>query len=89
MSKVFLVAFVMIAGVAVAGVDYVNQARAAGQPSGTFGIADYVGTISGRIGGGGDGDESETTVTAEPVNRIGASNCIQSGGVKRCSIGGT
>lgn len=89
MSKLFLSAFVLIAGVAVAGVDYVNQARIAGPSPGAFGIADYAGTISARIGGGRGEGESETTVTGEPVNRIGASNCTASGGVKRCSIGGT
>ncbi len=49
MSKAFLSAFVMIAGVAVAGVDYVNQAKVAGQTPGAFGIGDYVGTIPGRF----------------------------------------
>lgn len=51
MSKVFLGGFVVIAAVAVAAVDYVNQARRAGSAPGAFAVAAYVGTVSGRITG--------------------------------------
>ncbi|SPH16918.1 hypothetical protein DEA8626_00432 [Defluviimonas aquaemixtae] len=49
MSKIFLGAFVVIAGVAVAGVDYVNQARLSGEGPGMFGFDAYRQTISGRF----------------------------------------
>src|SRR5690606_26579255 len=51
MSKVFLGGFVVIAAVAVAAVDYVNQARRAGSAPGAFAVAAYVGTVSGRSTG--------------------------------------
>lgn len=50
MSKVFLGAFVAVAGIAVGAVDYVNQARRAESTPGAFGVTDYLNTISGRFG---------------------------------------
>ncbi|MFM2355960.1 MAG: hypothetical protein RLZZ528_1696 [Pseudomonadota bacterium] len=48
MSKAFLIAFVAIAGVAAAGVDYVNQTRRAGLSLGQMSPGDYVASVSGR-----------------------------------------
>lgn len=49
MSKVFLFAFVAVAGVAAAGVDYVNQSHRAGVGFGQMSAAGYVATVSGRL----------------------------------------
>lgn len=49
MSKLFLGAFVVIAGVAVAGVDYVNQARLSGKGPGNLSFSAYTKTISNRF----------------------------------------
>ena len=48
MSKAFLLAFVAVAGVAAAGVDYVNQTRRAGLSLGQMSPGDYVASVSGR-----------------------------------------
>src|SRR5690606_2590173 len=51
MSKVFMGGFVVIAAVAVAAVEYVNQPRRAGSAPGAFAVAACVGTGSGRTTG--------------------------------------
>lgn len=50
MSSGYLAAFVAVAAVAVAGVDYVNQARRAGSAPGAFAAADYVASVQARLG---------------------------------------
>ncbi|MGB7263127.1 MAG: hypothetical protein WBC68_13740 [Albidovulum sp.] len=50
MSKIYLGTFIFVAGVAVCGVDYVNQSRRADPLSGSFGVSEYFSTISGRFG---------------------------------------
>lgn len=50
MSRAFLGGFVVIAAVAVGGVDYVNQARRAGSAPAAFGMSSYLHTITGRFG---------------------------------------
>ena len=61
MSKGFLVAFVAVAGVATAFVDYVNESRRAGVPIGALAAQDYVATVGARI----DAARTETGAAAE------------------------
>lgn len=65
MSKVFLGAFVAIAGIAVGAVDYVNQARRAEGTPGAFGATDYLKTITGRFG-----DHQAALATETERNRL-------------------
>ncbi len=48
MSKMFFLPFIAIAGIAVAGVDYVNQSRVTGLALGTMGVGTYVSSIGER-----------------------------------------
>lgn len=60
MSKFYLAAFVVVMGGAVAGVDYVGQARKAGSTPGAFAVSDYIDTVASRFGAQKRGIEAAT-----------------------------
>jgi len=65
MQKTFLIAFALVAAAAVASVDYLNQARIAGQSAANFGAVAYGGSIATRLGLPG-----RSTAEAPPADAV-------------------
>lgn len=92
MSVKYLAGFVAICGLAVAGLDYVQQAKAS---EGGLGVKDYLASVSSRAGLS-DGwftaeaqpSPSQELAVKNPSEESGKLVCVSVGTSKRCRSGG-